>query len=123
MVQELPENVIPQVLESARCIAETEGHDQVFEVSKPSLERCFPLVTLSDADQVVGPAWVQFGKDPGITESLEKSQDQREWVAILNCNFIELSVVYAGSEGLVFFFHKEYAIACRRGRRTDEPLF
>lgn len=46
MVKELPENVIHQMLESGRCIAETEGYDQVFKVGPPPVIKLPTHLTL-----------------------------------------------------------------------------
>lgn len=71
------------------------------------VEGCLPHVTLSDADQVISIAKVMLGEDGGPLKQLKGRQDNWQGEAALNGDVIQTSVVYAGSQSLIFPPHKE----------------
>lgn len=56
-------------------------------MSKWSVEGSFPFISLSDADEVVSIAEVQFGEDLHMTERLKEGFNQREGILVLMVMF------------------------------------
>ena len=61
-VEHVPKDIINQSLENCRGICESEGHHQIFEVSKGGVERRLPLISLLDADEVISISQVELGE-------------------------------------------------------------
>ena len=58
-------------------------------------------------DIVVSPSYVKFSEILGILEGVEEIRNKREWVAILDCDVIEFSIILHGLEGSIFFLDEE----------------
>ena len=63
----------------------------------PSAKGGHPFVPLADTDQVVCRSNVEFSIDFCSYEAIESLTDQWEWIAILDCDFVQASIVYAES--------------------------
>ena len=59
-IEQVPKDVIHEVLESGGCIGESERHYTPFKGAVASPESCLPFVTLSDLDQMEGVPEVNF---------------------------------------------------------------
>ena len=59
-IKQVAEDIIHEVLESSRCIGESERHYMPFEGAVASLESCLPFIALSDSDQMVGVPEANF---------------------------------------------------------------
>lgn len=81
----------------------------------------FPLFThLSDSDEVVHTAQIQFSENMGISEMFQGWQHQT-W-DIFYCDLIQLSI-NAWMKSACFFFHLEESRRCWRcGRRSNVAL-
>ena len=106
-VEHVAEYVIDQGLEDSRRIGEAEWHDQILVVACRGVEGGLPLISLPDADEVVGVAQVQLGEDCSILEQLEGRGDEWQRVPILDGDVIQAPVVNAGSQRLIFLLDKE----------------
>lgn len=73
------------LLECRRAIAQTKRHYQSFIVVGQSYERHLPLITFSDADQVVGAAEVQRTEYCGTREDIQGGVGERKSVTVLDC--------------------------------------
>ncbi len=51
------------MLKDCGSVGEAEGHDRVFEVAVACAERCLPLITGANPEQVIGSTKVKFGED------------------------------------------------------------
>ncbi len=60
-----------------RTVSKPEGHNQILVVPTSGGEGCFPLVPLSDANQVVGVVQVELGVVPRLPQLFEGCGD--EW--------------------------------------------
>ena len=87
-VEHVPKNVVDWGLEYSWSIGKAERHDEVLIVSSSGVKRCLPLVTLSDADKMVGVAQLKFGEDNGFLKQLKSSRDEWERVPILDCYIV-----------------------------------
>ena len=82
------------MLKHGWCIGRPLRADLILEVSLPASERCLPLVALLDLDLMVGVAKVDLCEELGAVEAIEHLRYEGEGVAILDCYFVEASVVY-----------------------------
>jgi hypothetical protein len=65
LVDEVAEDVIHEGLKGGWGIAEAKGHDEGFKKAKGALKGGFPLIASANADVVIAPADVEFGKIAG----------------------------------------------------------
>jgi hypothetical protein len=56
------EDIIHHCLESGQRVGQAEEHNCWFEESLTCLKSCFPFIALFNADVVVAPSNVEFGK-------------------------------------------------------------
>ena len=59
-IQHIVENVIHEALESARGIQETKRHYQPLKRAVFSVEGSFPLVTITNSDEMIGMLQIYF---------------------------------------------------------------
>src|ERR1700712_3308152 len=104
---EILKDIIHHSLEGRGGVGQAEVHHQGFEESPVRPEGGLPLVALSDADVVKAPAYVEFRKEPGTLQSVNKVVDQGEWVPVLHGHRIERPVVLHEPEGPVLLLDKE----------------
>ena len=88
-VEEVSKDVVYQGLEDGRGISQTEGHDEVFEVPQVGVKARLPFVPLTDTDQVVRIAQVEFSEDRGMREGLESRTQERDGIFIFNGDVIQ----------------------------------
>ena len=55
-VEEIPEDIVNEVLKTSRSVGKAESHDKRFKLAITSRESSFPLVSLSNPDIVISPA-------------------------------------------------------------------
>lgn len=123
IVQEIAEDVVHEGLEGGGGVGETEGHDKGFEVAVASAESGFPLVTLLDSYEVVGPTEVEFGEDLGTAEAVDGLSNEGKGSSVLDGNLVEASVVDTKSQAVVLLFDEEDRSACGRLGGLDEAFF
>lgn len=59
----IPLDIIDQVLKNSQSLCKPKWHDQVLIMTTVSVESCFTIAALHNADQTVCVAYVQFGKN------------------------------------------------------------
>ena len=64
-VNHVTQNIIYQGLKNSWGISESKGHHLVLIVSRGGVKSCLPLITLSDANEVISIAKVQLRKSWG----------------------------------------------------------
>lgn len=62
LIENNPNDAIYELLANSSSIAETKWHYQVLIVPIPGIEGGFPLVSLHDPNQIIGPMQIQLGK-------------------------------------------------------------
>jgi len=72
-----------------------------------SSESGLPLVSLLNLNIVVPPLDIEFGKIPGVFESIDKIGDMRKRVSILDHMRIYVVIILAGTEHSVLLRDKE----------------
>lgn len=84
MVHHVTEDVINQVLKNSWGISKAKRHHLIVEGTKGVVKSPIPLVTLTNADKIVGITKVQFDEDPRTTQWLEGWINQMKRVFILH---------------------------------------
>ena len=120
LVNHISEYVVHLTLEDGRSVSESKRHHRAFPVSRRCVEGHLPLIALSDAYQMVGVMWIQFGEDGGSLQEFEGRRHQGKRVAILDCDVVDGSIVDAWSWGSVLLPHEGETCSCRRRGRSDE---
>ena len=83
------ENVVHEPLERGRGVSKAFGDDQPLEGTITGTECRLPLISLSDPDQVVSMAEVDFGIDPGLAGGVEKVGDEGKGIMVLFRDLVE----------------------------------
>src|SRR6202048_4049646 len=89
------EDVVNVVLESTGGGAETKRHDRVFVEAIAGAEGCFPFFAGGHAELMVSVAYVAFREVSGVTGAVEYFVDERQGIAVLDCDLVEASIVDA----------------------------
>ena len=63
LVQKIPQDVIDHGLKDSRCVSQAKWHYTVLVKSTGGVEPGFPLIPLSNADQMVSITKIEFSKD------------------------------------------------------------
>lgn len=113
-IEHVSEHIVHHCLEDGRGIGQAERHYEILIVSSWGVECRLPLISFSDADEVVGVAQVKFGENGGPLEQFEGSGDEWQWVTVLYGDIIQSSVVDAGSQSLVLLLDEEKTRSSRR---------
>lgn len=66
--KDIKEKIIYKVLKFVRSAREAKRHYQILVVTLGDAECRFPLISLSDAHQIVCTAEIQFGEDGGLLQ-------------------------------------------------------
>ena len=93
-------------LEVSRVIKKTEKYHLVLEMAMPHLKSCFLFVTFSNSYLIICICQVQLSKIFGITQTIEQFINQGQWVAIVDCQIVELLIIYIQIKATVFFLNK-----------------
>lgn len=80
-----------------------------------------PLIPLSNANKMVSVAQVEFGKYGSSLQYLKGCGHIRQWITVLDGDFVEASVIYAGPKTPILFSHKEKASSSGRCGLTNDP--
>lgn len=67
-------------------------------MAQSGVEGHLPLVPLLELHQMIDVAEVQFSEDLGSVERGEHSVEEGQWILVLDSDFIEGSVVDAGTQ-------------------------
>lgn len=105
--QPISKHIINTTLEDGGGTRESIYHHQVFIVACGGAECCLPIVPLSDANQVVGAAAVEFGEDMRRSKLLMSLWEKIQGISVLNCYLVQSPVINAGSKSAPFLFYKE----------------
>jgi hypothetical protein len=101
------EEVVHEALEGGGGISEAEGHHQVFELAISGFEGGLGDVIRVDADLVVAGFEVDFAEIFGMGQPVEEFIDIGKGVAVLDCLFIEGTVVDAGPKATVLLLDEK----------------
>ncbi|PHT40499.1 hypothetical protein CQW23_19353 [Capsicum baccatum] len=104
-VQVLFENPIHQVHESYRGICKSKRQLEI-QSDHPSSEVCLRNVTFSDSKMMISRFEVYLREIIGTLQLVEESINFREWILVLDCDFVQLSVADTHSERIVFLMHE-----------------
>ena len=99
--------MVHECLECGRCIAESKEHNGGFEESHGSNEGSFPLVFFLNANVVVSPTNVKFGKQGRFFHVINEFRDERKWIGVLDGMGVQVSIVLARSKGPILLWYKE----------------
>ncbi len=77
LVQHISEDIVNKCLEHGRTVGEPERHNEIFIVPRSGGKGSFSLVSLTNADEVVGTTKVQFSEISSSSELFEGCRD--EW--------------------------------------------
>ena len=101
------EGVIYKVLEGGRGVGETEEDYSWFEEPFMSDERSFPLMSIFDSDIVIPPSDVKLSEYLCPLEFIDEIRNKWEGVCIMDCVFVDVSIVLTGVEATILFLDKE----------------
>lgn len=104
-------------MESRRCVAEAERHDEVFEETHLGSESGFPLVARLDAQEIV-----DLGKVFAALNAVEEVVDQRDGIAVLDGDGIESTVINAEAEFAVLLLDEKDGCGSRGAGWADETF-
>ena len=95
LINEILEDVVHHHLEGSQAVGEAKEHNQGFEKASIRLEGSFPLVSLFDPYIVISPSYVQLCEvlGLGVRDLVDDIRDEGEWIGILHCHRIKLSVI------------------------------
>jgi hypothetical protein len=122
-IQERPEEVVHEPLESAGSVAEAKGHDKALVVSVPCLESGLVNMVFEDFNLVVAAFEIDFRKEFGTTKAIEKVIDPRQGVSILDGLLVERSVVVADAQRAILLGNEQDRRCVRRRAGTDPSGF
>ena len=71
------------------------------------MKHCLPFITFSNADQIVGPAEVDFHEDMHGVQVVEEVGNEWKRVTVLLGDLVEAMVVDCEAKGAVFFLDEE----------------
>ena len=94
-INEVLKDVVHHGLEGGGAVGEAKEHDQGFEEAPIRSEDGFPLISLFDSYIVVSPMYIQFRKVSGlgVRNLVDNVRYEGQWIGVLHCHCIELSVV------------------------------
>src|SRR5437667_5152493 len=81
-----------------------------------------PFVSLPEPDAIVSVLQVQLAEDPGSVETVQQFTDQGQWVAVLDSDVVQASVVDTESEGPILLGNKQDGSAGRACGFADNAL-
>ena len=115
MVKERAESVVDELLEGRGSIRQTKRHNKILEMAIAGPERGLPFVSFLDADKVVGAEKVDLGKNDGALQLVKVVRNQRQRVAVLHGDRVQLAVVDARTQtSLMRLGNKKHGRAARR---------
>ncbi|KAF9812584.1 hypothetical protein IEO21_06106 [Rhodonia placenta] len=103
----IQEDVIHHCLEGRGEIGEAEEHHQVFVQSPVRYKGRLPFVTGFDPDVVVPPSDIKLGEERSTAELIHHFGDQRQGVAIFDCDRVQPAVVLYRSKCPFLLFDEE----------------
>ena len=114
-IQERPEQVVHESLESAGSIAEAERHNESLVVAVSRLECGLVDVFFEDLDLVVSAFELDLGEEFGATKPVEEIVDSGKRVSILYGLLVERTIVVADAQCAILLGN-EQDWRCVRGR-------
>src|SRR5277367_5733849 len=106
-IEEITEAVVSISLKGCGSVGETEGHDEIFEVTITSTEGGLVFIAVCDAELVVCIGYIQARKLCSTFQTIEKLRNEWEGIAILDSDIVELSIINAETEGTIRLFDEE----------------
>ncbi|KAF9798448.1 hypothetical protein IEO21_10718 [Rhodonia placenta] len=104
---EIMEDVVHHRLEGRGGVGEAEEHHQGFVQSPVSHKGRLQFVTSLDPDIVISPSDIELGEERGTVELIHHLSDQRQGVAIFDCDRVQPAVVLYGSKRPFLLFDEE----------------
>ena len=101
------EDIVHHVLKRSGRVGHAEEHHSGFKESSIRYKGCLVLVTFLDADIVVSPSDVKFSEELGAFQTVHEFGDQRKWIAILDRDLVELTVILHWTKFAVLLFDEE----------------
>jgi hypothetical protein len=92
-VEHIGEDVIHEALESSGGVGQSEWHNKPLKQAIAGAESCFPFISFSYSDKVIGVLKVDFRVDTRFTRAIKKIGDQGEWITVLDCELVESSEI------------------------------
>ena len=121
-VQFLFEHVVQEAHEGRGSIGQTEGKNEELVEAITSAEGGLVDIVIMDLDLVVSGAEVDFAEDLGIVETVKQLIDSWQWVCILDCLFIEGTIINAHAKITFLFANKQNGGFIRRLAWADETM-
>src|SRR5712675_2212788 len=109
-------------LEGGWGIRQAEEHDCWFEQSFIGNKGCFPFVSLSNADVIIPPPYVELGKQSSGASFVYKLGNQREGVRVSNRPLVQPSIILNRLEFSILFLDEEEGCGIRTFGRADITL-
>ena len=87
-------------------IHQSKGHHRELKVPIMRPERCLRDICLPNPQLMVTSEKIYFGVDSHYSQLIKQVINPRQWVSIIDCNLVQLSVVNAQSKGHIFILRK-----------------
>src|SRR5258708_18116935 len=101
------EDHIHHHLEGSGRIGQPEEHDRWFEEAFWGKERCFPFVSLLDANIVVSSTYIEFSEEGAAGKAVNGLRDEGRHVSVSLSPSLDGAVVLDRMELSVFLFNEE----------------
>jgi len=118
-VNEFHELIINHCLESGWGIGEAKEHDGWFEQPVTSFKGGLPFVAFFNADIVIPPSDVEFGKPPFTRNAVNELRYEGEGISVRDCPLVQLAVVLYRPQFSILFLDKEKATCVQRLGAAD----
>ena len=92
-VDQVFQDVVHECLEGGRRVGESKEHDGWLIQAPVGPESSLPLVSFSNADVIVSPSCIKFGKTCGVFEFVDKLWDQWQWVLVLYSHAVKFPII------------------------------
>ena len=109
-------------LKCGRCVTETEGHDEVFEMTIPCPKGRFVFITSCYTKSLVSFIDVQLRKTLGSFDSIELFRNKRQEILVFDSYSVQCTVIDTKAKRAIRFFDKQGKRSKRRCGRPDKSL-
>jgi len=106
-IEEITEAVVSISLKGCGSVGETEGHDEIFEVTITSTEGGLVFIAVCNPELVICVGHIQARKSISAFEAIEELRNEWEGVTVLDGDIVELSIIDAETEGTIRLFDEE----------------
>jgi len=109
-------------LERCGSVGKTKRHDSVLKEAEVSTECRFPLVALSNANEVESILEVNDRENSAALDTVQEVAGKQEWVAILLGDGIKGTIIYAEAKFARFAASEEDGGGSRTSRTPNKSL-